>query len=121
MAGEVVHFELPADDTGRAREFYGSLFGWSFQTWEGPVEYHQTDAGGGPGGAVYPSQEGERGPIVYFDTDDIRATVRRVRDLGGSADDPQPIPGVGWYARCRDTEGNAISLYESDSSVPVPG
>lgn len=120
MAGEVVHFELPADDTARAREFYSSLFGWSFDTWEGPVEYHQAQPAAGPSGAIYPSQEGERRPIVYFGTDDIRATVRRIRDLGGSADDPEPIPGIGWYARCRDTEGNPISLYESDPSVPVP-
>jgi predicted enzyme related to lactoylglutathione lyase len=119
MPGRLVHFELPADDTARAREFYGSLFGWTFEAWSGPVEYHQTPAGGEPGGAIYPSQEGERGPIVYFDTDDIRATVQQVRDLGGSADDPQPIPGVGWFARCTDTEGNPISLYERDESVAI--
>jgi len=120
MPGSLVHFELPADDTKRATEFYSSLFGWTFETWGGPVEYHQTQAGGGPGGAIYPSQEGERGPIVYFDTDDIRATVQQVRDLGGSADDPGPIPGVGWYARCRDTEGNELRLFQGDESVPMP-
>jgi predicted enzyme related to lactoylglutathione lyase len=120
MPGRLVHFELPADDTSRALAFYGSLFGWTFEPWSGPVEYHQTQAGGGPGGAIYPSQEGERGPIVYFDTDDIAATVQRVRDLGGSADDPQPIPGIGWFSRCRDTEGNPISLFQADESVPVP-
>lgn len=118
MPGRLVHFELPADDTARAREFYGSLFGWTFETWSGPVEYHQTPAGGEPSGAIYPSQEGERGPVVYFDTDDIRASVQRVRDLGGSADDPQPIPGIGWFARCRDSEGNALNLYQADESAP---
>jgi uncharacterized protein len=120
MPGRLVHFELPADDTSRALEFYSSLFGWTFEPWSGPVEYHRTKAGGDPGGAIYPSQEGERGPIVYFDTDDIEATVRRVRDLGGSADDAQPIPGIGWFSRCRDTEGNPISLFQADESVPVP-
>ena len=28
MAGGVVHFEIPADDENRAREFYSSAFGW---------------------------------------------------------------------------------------------
>ena len=28
-AGNVVWFELPAEDTARARRLYGELFGWS--------------------------------------------------------------------------------------------
>jgi predicted enzyme related to lactoylglutathione lyase len=117
MAGRLVHFELPAQDTERAREFWSSLFGWTYEAWEGPVEYHQTPAGGEPSGAIYPSQSGETGPIVYFDVDDIGAAVKDVKKLGGKADDPQPIPTIGWYARCRDTEGNEFSLYQADESA----
>ncbi len=116
MAGNLVHFEFPADDANRAKEFFGSLFGWGWQTAEGPVEYHQTD-GAEPGGAVYPSQAGERGPVVYFDTDDIDASVARARELGGEAEDKQPIPTIGWFARCRDTEGNPFSLFQGDPSA----
>ena len=28
-----------------------------------------------------------------------------------------PIPHVGWFARCTDTEGNEFSLFQSDESV----
>ncbi len=116
MAGKLVWFELPAQDAERAKTFYGSLFGWQFRGAEMPgIEYHMFD--GEPGGAVYPSQSGERGPIVYFGTDDIDAHVARVRELGGSAEDKSPIPGVGWFARCTDPEGNSFSLYQSDETV----
>ena len=27
----VVHFEIPVDDLGRAKQFYGSVFGWELQ------------------------------------------------------------------------------------------
>ena len=30
--GRVVHFEVPADDVGRASEFYGNVFGWNINT-----------------------------------------------------------------------------------------
>ena len=30
-----------------------------------------------------------------------------------------PIPHVGWFARCSDTEGNSFSLYQSDESAPA--
>ncbi len=120
MEGRIVHFELPADDSGRARTFWGDLFGWTFDSPEGPFEYHMIQ-GLEPGGAVYPSQSGERGPIVYFGTGDIDAKIAKVRELGGEAEDKQPIPAIGWFAHCRDTEGNPFSLFQPDESVQAPG
>jgi predicted enzyme related to lactoylglutathione lyase len=29
---KVVHFEIPADNVDRAKNFYGSIFGWELQT-----------------------------------------------------------------------------------------
>ena len=29
---KVVHFEIPADDLDRAKNFYGLVFGWDLQT-----------------------------------------------------------------------------------------
>jgi uncharacterized protein len=121
MPGRLVHFEIPAEDTGRAKEFYGSLFGWKFQTYEGPVEYNMTEAGGEPGGGLYPRQSGETGLLVYFDTDDIDAGAARVRELGGSAEDKAPVPSMGWYVHCKDTEGNPFSLWQADESASAPG
>jgi predicted enzyme related to lactoylglutathione lyase len=43
-----------------------------------------------------------------------------VRELGGDAEDKEPIPHVGWFARCKDTEGNPFSLFQSDESVTMP-
>ena len=120
MAGSLVHFELPADDTERAREFYGELFGWSYRESQGPIEYHMLEEGIEPAGAIYPTQAGEKGAIIYFDTDDIDVSVELVNELGGSAEDKQPIPGIGWYARCEDTEGNPFSIFQADESVPIP-
>lgn len=120
MRGKLVHFEVPADDTKRAMDFYGSLFGWDYQGYEGPVEYNMIAGEERPGGAVYPRQEGEKGLTVYFETDDIDAHIAQVRELGGTADDKSPIPEIGWFARCTDTEGNPFSLFQSDESVPAP-
>jgi hypothetical protein len=117
MAGKLVHFEVPAGDSTRAKKFYSDLFGWEFQTWEGPIEYNMTQAGGDPGGAIYPSENGDSGFLVYFDVDDINAGAARVREAGGEAEDPGPIPGVGWYAQCKDTEGNKFGLFQSDESA----
>jgi uncharacterized protein len=119
MANSIVHFELPAQDTGRARSFYESVFGWSFRDAMPEFEYLMSD-GVEPVAAIYKQQSGEQGPIVYFITDDIDGSCGKVRDQGGEADDKQPIPEIGWFARCKDTEGNSFSLFQPDDSVQAP-
>ena len=118
MPGRLVHFELPAQDDGRAKEFWSGLFGWDWNTTEMPgLSYHMAQVGGDPVAAVYTSEQAGGGAIIYFDTEDIDGAVASVRDLGGQADDKQPIPGVGWFARCHDPEGNAFSLFQGDESA----
>jgi uncharacterized protein len=117
---KIVHFEVPAQDTGRAKEFWGSLFGVQFQTYEGPVEYHMFQNDDQTGGGIYPQQQGEKGLITYFNVDDIDTARQKVQELGGSAEDKEPVPGMGWYARARDTEGNDFSLWQSDENAPAP-
>jgi predicted enzyme related to lactoylglutathione lyase len=112
----IVHFEIPADDTGRAREFWGGLFGYEFQSMDGPVEYHMFQTGENQGGAVTTSH-GDKGLVTYFLVDDVDAARQKIEELGGSADDKQPVPGMGWSAHAKDTEGNSFSLWQSDESA----
>ena len=115
-SGKIVDIELPASDADRAQRFYSELFGWQFQGsgMEG-IDYRMFQ--GEPGGAVYPGENAGRGPIVYFATDEIDAELAKVRELGGEAEDKQPIPGVGWFARCKDPDRNAFSFFQSDESA----
>ena len=122
MANKLVHFEVPAKDSKRAMNFYKGVFGWQFSDSGMPnVDYNLTEAGSEPGGAVYTAEEGQTGVLVYFDTDDIDASIAEVRESGGEAEDKGPIPGVGWYSHCKDTEGNAFGLFKGDESAPPPG
>jgi predicted enzyme related to lactoylglutathione lyase len=115
MAGKPVHFEIAASDTNRAREFYGNLFGWQWDSMEGPTEYHMTRLSDDAGAGVFP---GDPGAIrVYFEVDDINAGAARVKELGGKADDPQPIPTMGWFSTGEDTEGNPIGLWQTDPNA----
>jgi hypothetical protein len=114
----IVHFELPSSDVDRAKAFWSGVFGWTFGGMSEPFVYLMTE-GEEPVGAIYKDDDqAGQGPIVYMATDDIDATLAKVRDAGGSADEKQPIPGIGWFARCKDTEGNAFSLFQGDESVP---
>jgi uncharacterized protein len=116
MPGKLVHFELPAQDTDRAKKFWSGVFGWDFGDSAMPeMEYYMVRTGEDQGGAVYPAEKS--GMKVYFDTDDIDASIAKVRELGGTAEEKQPIPEIGWFTHCQDTEGNDFSLFQSDNSV----
>jgi len=119
-SGKIVHIELPAIDANRAQHFYTELFGWQFADSGMPgIDYRMFQEDGW-GGAVFPEMEGASGTTIYFGSDDIEADLAKVRELGGEADDKQPIPGIGWFARCKDSEGNSFSLFQGDESVTMP-
>jgi hypothetical protein len=122
MAGQMVHLEIPAGDTAKARELWGSLFGWEFQEFPGsPTEYHMTQFSEATGGAIYRGDGDKRGTRVYFDVDDIKAGAARVGELGGEAGDSMPVPGMGWFAICTDTEGNEFGIWQTDPDASMPG
>ena len=120
MAGKLVHFEIKAGDIERGVGFWSKVFGWQFGDSVMPdFDYRMTQTiPDVQGGAIFPSDDAGGALTIYFDTDDIEATIAKVRELGGSADDKQPIPTIGWFARCKDTEGNSFSLFQGDETVP---
>ena len=120
MPGQIVHIEIPADDTEKSREFWGSLFGWQFQAFPGPSEYHMTRISEQTGAAITNMEPGKRGTRPYFDVDDVNAGAARVQELGGKAGEPMPVPGMGWFATCEDPHGNEFGLWQNDTSAPAP-
>jgi predicted enzyme related to lactoylglutathione lyase len=124
----ITHFEIHADDTDRAIRFYSELFGWQFTKWGGPVDYTMITTGpdGTPGinGGLMKRQHplgGNDGVIAYvccLDVDDLDKYVARGLELGGEAALPKmPIPGVGWLAYLKDTEGNVFGLMQPDPTA----
>lgn len=122
-----VHFEIHAADMDRAQRFYESLFGWSFQSW-GDGSYRLietgTDGPGINGGMIKrrgPEPAGGE-PVTCFmctiDVGDVDAFVAKAEALGGSiALAKMAVPGVGWLAYVKDSEGNILGLLQEDASA----
>ncbi len=119
MGKKVVHVEFPAQDLERGKTFWEGVGGWSLNDAGMPGIQYLMFQEGDQGGAVF-SMEGTKGTTIYLGSDDIDADLGKVSELGGDAEDKQPIPGIGWFARCKDSEGNEFSLYQSDESAPMP-
>ncbi|MDN5727791.1 MAG: VOC family protein [Propionibacteriales bacterium] len=108
MSGNVTYFELPSSDITATRQFWGSMFGWTFN--DGRIPGYSMIEGPTPmGGSSH--EDASRHPRIFFAVDDIEAAVARVRELGGTASEPVTIPS-GAYAHCTDDQGVAFSLSE---------
>ena len=72
------------------------------------------------GAAIANMEPGKRGTRAYFAVDEINAGAARVKELGGEANEPRPLGGMGWFATCRDTQGNEFGLWQNDPSAQAP-
>ena len=123
----VVHFEIHATDPDRAVNFYKTLFGWEFQKWEGPMEYWLVITGpneqpGINGGLVRRQGEIDGQAVIAYvctvDVENLDASVQAAVDNGGQIALPKmPIPGMGWLAYCKDTEGNIFGMMQGDPNA----
>ena len=124
MAG-VVHFEIPTDDKERANTFYQSAFGWNLIPMQG-MDYtsaittpsdEQTGMPSTPGainGALFPRTDNLKTPVLTIDVDDVDAALAQVESAGGSvAQAKDAVPGMGYYAYFKDTEGNVLGLWQN--------
>jgi predicted enzyme related to lactoylglutathione lyase len=127
--GRVVHFEIHADQPVRAIEFYRKLFGWTIEPWGPPGTYWLVTTGPdserGINGGIVPRRGGRPvdGAAVNAYTctvavDDVDASLTVALESGGVLALPKmAIPGVGWLAYVKDSEGNILGLMQSDASA----
>ena len=120
----IVHFEIHAENPESAIQFYQGVFGWKFQSWEGPVEYWMIDTGdpetpGINGGLVRRRGTIDGETVIAYvctiEVESIDQTVKAVGKNGGQVVLPKmPIPGVGWLVYCKDNQGNIFGMMQND-------
>ena len=124
MSGEIVHFEIPADDTERAYAFYRDAFGWEIQPMP-DLDYafaitSPVDDSGRPSqpgminGGVFARTADLKSPVVTINVDDIDASVARIAELGGTqVGEKLAVADMGWAAYFTDPEGNVMGLWQT--------
>ncbi len=122
---KVVHFEIPTDDLARAKDFYGSIFGWNLQTMD-EMDYtiamttavdDQTQMPTEPGainGGMMKRSSDTPSPVLTIGVGSIDDSLHQVEAAGGAVVQPRTeIPGMGAFAYFKDTEGNVLGLWEN--------
>jgi len=120
--GRVSHFEITADDPERAAAFYRKAFGWEFNDWGGTFKYLLATTGPkdqvGIDGAIMARHQTKQAVINTISVDKWEAGAQAVKDAGGTVlSDKDAIPGQGYFAYCRDTEGNVFGIFEANAAA----
>ena len=126
----IIHFEIEAAEPERAMTFYTGVFGWKFHEWEGgSVDYWliQTGPADQPGidgglarrqGDPPAAAVAVNGYSCVAQVTDLDAALARITAHGGVVTEPKhPVPGIGWAAYAKDTEGNLFGMMQPDPNA----
>ena len=114
MPNDLAHFAIHADDCQRAKSFYESVFGWTFEPWGPPDFWLITTSPKGVGGALQQRRapvdgQGMIGYECTIGVEDLDAIAKAVEEHGGSISmPPMVIETVGTLLMFKDTEGNTV-------------
>ena len=123
MDHTIVHFEIPAQDVEKLKQFYEQVFGWKIIQYPSPIDYwlietvpvNENGVPQRPGvnGGMFRKQESEIKPINYISVESINDYLAVIQKLGGKVISPkQEVPNVGWIAAAEDPEGNQFALIQ---------
>jgi predicted enzyme related to lactoylglutathione lyase len=124
---KVVHFEIPAEDLERAKNFYGSIFGWELTTMPMPGGEYTTvkttpvdeqtqlpSEVGAINGGMFQRTTELPSPVITIDVEAIDDALQQIEANGGSTVTPRTeIAGMGAFAYFTDPEGNVLGLWET--------
>jgi uncharacterized glyoxalase superfamily protein PhnB len=106
--GDVAYVTLAVPDAERAKDFYGSVLGWSFAP--GSVEQGWQVEGTTPMAGLWGAQE-QPAVLLCYRVRSVDDAVARVRAGGGRAEEPASRP-YGRMADCVDDQGLRFQLWE---------
>jgi uncharacterized protein len=111
---KIAYIEFTTTDIGRTKQFYSTVFGWSFKDW-GPdyIDANADNAGIGIGFAKGAAQQAQPkfAPLVVLYSADLKATEAAIVAAGGSITVPTfEFPG-GRRFHFSDGVGNLLGVW----------
>lgn len=111
----VTWFQIGTDDPATARDFYGSLFGWTFRSDPDGEGYSliTTPAGDGiPGGLADTGGRGPNHAVFFVQVTDVAATVAAAQARSGKVLVPiRTLPDGLVFAHLADPSGNHFAVW----------
>ena len=120
----VIHFDIPAEDLARAKEFYEKIFSWKINyysdeyslctTTEMDEKTKMPKEVGSINGGLQKKDDMSPYPIVVIGVKDIDLTIKNILARGGKIIMGKKQMGdMGTYAKLTDSENNVIGIWQN--------
>ncbi|MBC8366459.1 VOC family protein [bacterium] len=103
------YIEFPVSDMAETKRFYAAAFGWTFNDY-GPDYAGVVTQGREVGGFRREERVTAGGPLVVLYSNDLTASLARVREAGCLAQEPYDFPG-GRRFHFNDPNGNELAVW----------
>ncbi|WP_168122414.1 VOC family protein [Paenibacillus sp. HB172176] len=129
--GRPVHFEIHVNDMERAKTFYGTVFGWTFEDWSeyAGTPYYGAVTGDAEQMGINGALMQRRGPgpmpaqplnafACTLGVESYDETEAAILKHGGQLAMPKyALPGMAWQGYYLDTEGNLFGIHQPDPNA----
>jgi predicted enzyme related to lactoylglutathione lyase len=109
------HISIPTTDFKKAKNFFGKVFGWTFE--DAPeIRYVFFRAASAPHGGFYLVKKMPKKAQVnvYIEVDDIDAKLKEIRKARGKVVVKKvPMGPTGWVAQFATPDGCYLSLWQA--------
>lgn len=118
----IFFFEINAGDPEKVIKFYETVFGWKITKWEGPIDYWLVETGdeNDPGidGGIMKRENLSSTIYSIIEVSSIEDNIKKIEENGGKIIAPKmPIPGFGYEAYFKDSDGNVLGIFEKDETA----
>jgi len=119
---KVQHFEIPAKNKEKMKEFYSKVFGWKFIDIPDMnytmIHTAKTDDKGiiQENGAInggMTTEDSVETPILVVSAENAEEKIKQAKESGATVImEPMQVSDMGIYARIKDVEGNIIGIWQ---------
>ena len=123
-SGRVAWFDITTTNITQAKDFYGKLFGWTFEPVKGTDQAAEIVASGASIGTLR-TADGKITPfngVVYIQVSELEASCKKAKELGGTIPPGFPFnlpDGTGAIALVCDPSGHPVGLYSRTPLKPA--
>ena len=109
-------WEMPTLNLKRAKDFYGKVFGWTFQDFSKDYTTFTPPGAPGPSGGISKVKAMPKKPVIraYVEVADIDAKLAEIKKARGKVLKAKTLisPEMGSWAEFADNQGSVLYLWQ---------
>ena len=107
------YFELPSDNNEQLKQFYSSVFNWTFEEGKDTADYWYTESAGIKGALLKRRSAEQNAPTLFIQVDSIDDCITKAEREGAKVIVDKQEISEGTFAIMKDPQQNLIGVCQA--------